>query len=627
MELNKKHLKIVEVLISDHISAEKLSHLMNISQRTLSNYVAQVNDYFEGTSQIMKEHNILSMLIRDENQFFDRLAILRQEISSNENELKDRLGAVFHHLLDHQKSTIDEIAEELFLSKSVVNNIVTELKDKLQSYPVDIKGTQNVGLKLEGNEIAIRKVIIEQFPDSYQEQQISDQIEQHLLDLKKKYRLDESSYDRLKLAVQVTLGRLEKGYFIETDLDMDQQVFESEDFTSFAALKKAITDKYALEKPNEEIFVIVLQLLGRRASIIDEIINENEHSMLNRIIKNTIKDINYYYTIKIDESMFSKDIQLHIKHLINRLIFGVKVNNNLMEDVQQRFPFAYELSNVLAENIKKEINLKVPINELGFLSLYFSVYLEQLEQKIRDIKSVAIITNQGLSASKLLTTNLQKIFSNQIDIEVFNEEVLETEDIKQFDLIVSTVWTNRLFNKVVYIENILDTQLLKLKIEQFLVYKDVKNKKLFNQSVLVDFIEEKDFYHVDTFDYYEDVIRFLSDELVEEGEVDEDFTERIIAREQMKSTVTGKLAFPHVSHHQNGIFMKIALLDKPLRDYQDVHIVIMLATPDQAGNEAILIRVYEEVLAMTTNGYLLNKLTKDTDYTSFAYTLNQEMRK
>lgn len=70
MELNKKHLKIVEVLISDHISAEKLSHLINISHRTLSNYVAQVNDYFEGTSQIMKEHQILSLLIRDENRFF-----------------------------------------------------------------------------------------------------------------------------------------------------------------------------------------------------------------------------------------------------------------------------------------------------------------------------------------------------------------------------------------------------------------------------------------------------------------------------------------------------------------------------------------------------------------------------
>ncbi|WP_080872019.1 BglG family transcription antiterminator [Oceanobacillus timonensis] len=627
MELNKKHLKIVEVLISDDISTEKLSHMLDISQRTLSNYVTQINDYFKGASQIMKEHHILSMLIRDENQFFDRMGSLRQEMNSYENEIKDRLDAVFHHLLDHQKSTIDDIAEELFLSKSVINNIVSALKDKLQSYAVDIKGTQNVGLRLEGNEIAIRMVIIEQFPDSYQEQLIPEQIEQHLLDLKKKYRLDESSYARLRLAVQVTLARLENGYFIEGDLDIDQQVFESADFKNMKTLKEVIVDKYHLEKPNEEVFVIVLQLLGRRASIIDEMMNEHEHSMLERIIKNTIKDINYYFTIKIDESMFSKDIQLHIKYLINRLIFGVKVNNNLMEDVQQRFPFAYELSRVLAENIKKEINMDVPINELGFLSLYFSVYLEQLEQQIRDIQSVAIITNQGLSTSKLLTTNLQKIFHNQIDIEVFSEEALEAEDIKQFDLIVSTVWTNRLFNKVVYIENILDTQLLKLKIEQFLVYKDVKNKKLFNQSVLVDFIEEKDFYHLDMFDNYEDVIRFLARELIREGAVDRAFVERIIAREQMKSTVTGKLAFPHVSHFENGIFMKVALLDKPLRDYQNINIVILLATPDQAGNEAVLIRVYEEVLAMTANSYLLDKLTDNTDYTSFAYILNQEMRK
>ncbi|MFD1064758.1 BglG family transcription antiterminator [Oceanobacillus locisalsi] len=627
MELNKKHLKIVEVLISDDISTDKLSHILDISQRTLSNYVTQINDYFEGASQIMKEHHILSMLICDENQFFDRLDSLRQEMNSYENELKDRFDTVFHHLLDHQKSTIDDIAEELFLSKSVVNNIVSALKEKLQSYAVDIKGTQNVGLRLEGNEISIRMVIIEQFPDSYQEQLISEQIEQHLFDLKKKYRLDESSYARLRLAVQVTLARLENGCFIEGDLDIDQQVFESADFKNMKTLKEVIIDKYHLEKPNEEVFVIVLQLLGRRASIIDEIMNEHEHSMLERIIKNTIKDINYYFTIKIDEAMFTKDIQLHIKYLINRLIFGVKVNNNLMEDVQQRFPFAYELSRVLAENIKKEINMDVPINELGFLSLYFSVYLEQLEQQIRDIQSVAIITNQGLSTSKLLATNLQKIFHNQIAIEVFSEEALEKEDIKQFDLIVSTVWTNRLFNKVVYIENILDTQLLKLKIEQFLIYKDVKNKKLFNQSVLVDFIEEKDFYHWDTVDYYEDVIRFLAEELIREGAVDSAFTERIIAREQMKSTVTGKLAFPHVSHYENGIFMKVALLDKPLRDYQNINIVILLATPDQAGNEAILIRVYEEVLAMTTNSYLLEKLTDHTDYTSFAYILNQEMRK
>jgi len=627
MKLNKKHLNIVEVLMSENISAEKLSHLVNLSQRTLSNYIAHLNDYFEGACQIMKGYNILSIIIHDDERFSDRLTVLRQELKNNEDELKDRLDTVFHFLLKQKQSTIDDISEELYLSKSVVNNIVTDLKSILQPYLLDIKGVPNVGLRLEGNEFTIRKVLIEQFPTRYQEVAVPEQIEDHLVHLKRKFALDESTFSRVRFATQVTLSRLGDGYLIDKALDIDRQVFDSKDFKSFQPLKEEIAQIYSIENPSQEILLIVLQLLGRRASIIDEMINDSEESMLKRIIKQTIADINYYYTIKIDEAMFSKDIQLHIKYLMNRLIFDVKVNNNLVEDVQQRFPFAYELSNVLAENIKKEINIDVPINELGFLSLYFSVYLEQLEQQIREIQSVAIVTNEGLSTSKLLKNNLRKIFGTHLEVNVFNEDALENENIKEFDLIVSTIWTSRLFNKVIYIENILDTQLMKLKIEQFLVYKDVRNKKLFNQSVIVDFIEEKDFYHFEKQDYYQDVIRFLAEELIREEKVDHTFTKRIIAREQAKSTVTGKLGFPHVSHDQQGIFIKIALIDTSLRDYPDVKIVVLLATPDETGNEAALIRLYEEILAISTNSYILEKMTKDTDYASFAHILNQEMRK
>lgn len=627
MKLNQKHLKIVEMLMSESIATEKLSHLVNISQRTLSNYVAHINDYFEGASQILKEYHIFSLIIYDEEEFVDRLTNLRQEMKSNEEEFNIRLDAIFHHLLKHKQSTIDDISEELFLSKSVVNNLLTDLKHKLQSYRLNINGVQNVGLRLEGNEFNIRKVLIEQLPTRYEDTYVPLQIEQHLESLKKKFNIDESSFSRVRLATQVTLSRLDDSYLIEEDLDIDRQVFESKDFKSFQPLKEDIAHLYSIENPNQEILLIVLQLLGRRASIIDDMINDREQSMLKRIIKQTIKDINYYYTIKIDEAMFSKDIQLHIKYLINRLIFDVKVNNNLVEDVQQRFPFAYELSKVLAENIKKEINMEVPISELGFLSLYFSVYLEQLDQRIRGIQSVAIITNEGLSTAKVLKTNLQKVFGTHIKVVVFNEDALESDSIKEFDLIISTIWTSRLFNRVVYIENILDTQLMKLKIEQFLVYKDVRNKKLFNQSVIVDFIEGRDFYHIDQPGNYQDVIRFLSEELVREGKVDNTFTKKIIAREQVKSTVMGKLGFPHVSHNQHGIFIKAALIDVPLHDYPDVKIVVLLATPDQAGNEAALIRLYEEILTISTNSYILEKMTEDTNYAAFAHILNQEMRK
>lgn len=628
MTLNKKHLIIIETLIQHHTSVEKLSHVVEITPRTLTNYVNQINDYFEDISYIMKEHSHYFILIYDEKRFIETLTCLQQRIQSDEEVWSDRLGAVFLYLLKQKQSTIIEIADDLYVSKSVVDNAVAKLKEILEDYPLKIKGTQNVGLRLEGNEFTIRKVLIEQFSKLYQENKISDQIEKHLLELKRTFSLDESSFSRLKLAIQVTLDRLDQGNLLDQELDIDFQIFESEDFKQFKPLTNDIEEIYSIEpaKSNQEVFLLALQLFGRRASLIDEMLNDREQSLLQRIIKQTIEDINYYYTIKIDKSMFSKDIQLHIKYLMNRLLFGVKVNNNLVNDVQERFPFAYELSTVLAENIKKEIEVEVPVSELGFLSLYFSVYLEQLEQQIKEIKSVAIITNGGLSTSKLIKVNLQKVFGTLIEIVFYTEDTFKDKELEKFDLIVSTVWTNRLFNKVIYIEDVLDSQLMKLKIEQFLVYKDVRNRKLFNQSVIADFIEENDFYHIKDSIDYTDVIYFLSEQLVEEGKVNSLFTKNILKREKSKSTASGKLGFPHVGHHQDGIFIKVALIDNNLTDAEEIKIVILLATPEQSGHEAALIRLYEEILALSGNSFALNKLTKDTTYASFTHILNQEMR-
>lgn len=628
MELNEKHLTIIEMLIQNQTSVDKLSHVVGISPRTLANYVTHINDYFAGASHIMKEHSFFFVLVYEEKRFIEKLTSLQEKIQSNEEIWTDRLGAVFLYLLKQKQSTIIEIADRLYVSKSIVDNVVAKLKEMLEDYPLQIKGTQNVGLRLESNEFTIRKVLIEQFPKLYQENQIPDRIENHLFDLKRTFSLDESSFLRLKLAVQVTLDRLNGGNILDQELDIDYQIFESEDFKQFHSLTKDIEEIYSIDtaKSKQEVFLIALQLFGRRASLIDEMLNDREQSLLQRIIKQTIEDIKYYYTIKIDESMFSKDIQLHIKHLMNRLLFKVKVNNHLVNDVQERFPFAYELSTVLADNIKQEIEVEVPVSELGFLSLYFSVYLEQLEQQIKEIKTVAIITNGGLSTSKLIKVNLQKIFGSSIEIIFYTEDTFIDSELTQFDLVVSTVWTNRLFNKVVYIEDVLDSQLMKLKIEQFLVYKDVRNRKLFNQSVIADFIEEADFYHVKKPSEYLDIIHFLSEQLVEEGKVNRLFTEKILKREKAKSTTTGKLGFPHVGHEQDGIFIKVALIDTPLVDAEEIKIVILLATPEQAGHEAALIRLYEEIIALSANSFALKKLTQDTTYVSFAHILNQEMR-
>lgn len=625
MLLNKKHLSIIEILQKENISIEKLSHKLSISQRTLSNYINQLQMQFEGTISIIKQHHEFSMIVLDETVFFNIFKKLKLSISESLNEIEEREERVFCYLLNNGVCTIDDIADELYISKSVVHNTLNEIKNIIKNYKVEIKGTQNVGLRIEGNEIEIRKVLIECFSNPYQNMELPEQIIHVLKDIEKDFNLDSATSERIKLSTKVMLSRLKEGYNIQQNVQIDERVFESEDFMAVSNIKEYILNHYEVQFPNLEILLIVFQIIGRRASIIDEIINERDQSTLNNIVKNTIDDINFYYTIKIDEQLFSNDIQLHIKYLINRLIFDINIQNNLIDEVKTRYPFAYELSKVLAENIEKELKIKVPLNELGFLSIYFSVYLQQLEQKFKEIKTIAFITNQGLSSSKLVTVQLKKIFGQQIEVKVMNENEMQLSDLDKFDLTVSTIKNNRLFNKIIYIDNILDEQALKLKIEQFLIYKDVNNRNLFNQSIIVDFIKESDVYHINESMNYEDVIQYMAQEMIEEGKVDDNFSQRILEREKSKSTITGLLGFPHTSHYMDNIWVKFVILDQPLLDYETVKVIVLVATPENEVNEAVLIRLYEEILAITANSYIIKKINSDTDYIALAHILNKEM--
>lgn len=626
MILNKKHLLIIETLKKQNISIDKLSHKLSISQRTLTNYINQLQTFFDASISIFKQNKSLSMIVTDEMKFFNLIKDLEFQVYNHLDDIAERGENIFHYLLYNGVCTIDDIAEDLFLSKSVVNNNINEIKNELEDYKVNIKGTQNVGLRIEGNELEVRKVLIELFNRQYSSHALPDSIYTILNKTKTQYNLDNATFERLIIATKVVLSRIENGYEVRQKLQIDESIFESKDFIALSKIREYLTHQYSVKFPNLEILQIVFQIIGRRASLLDEIISEDDQSILNRIIQQTIDDIDFYYTIKIDDGLFSNDIQLHIKYLINRLIFDIRIQNDFIDEVENKYPFAYELSKVLATNIEKEIKIKVPLNELGFLSIYFSVYLQRLEQKFKEIHSVAFITNQGLSSVKLMNVQLQKIFGNQIMIDVINENDLNHFQIDNYDLIVSTIKINRLFNRIIYIDNILDEQALKLKIEQFMIYKDVSNKKLFNKSIIVDFLTEQDVYHVNENMTYEEVIAYLSNELINENRVDHTFITKILEREKYKSTITGSLGFPHTSHLYHGIWLKLAIVNQPLQDCETVKLVVLVATPEAEVNEAVLIRLYEEILAITTNSYIINQICKDTDYITLAHILNNEMR-
>ncbi|WP_353421482.1 BglG family transcription antiterminator [Staphylococcus delphini] len=624
MKLTKKHILIIDTLLKTNEAEDRLAFNLNISIRTLANYLTQLQDYFQGSITISRLHGKVDLHVINEDEFNMLYEVLSQEIKE-ENEQEDKLiYEIYQHLLSKEVHKIDDIADAFYVSKSAANKLLGRLKDLLSPYNIDVEGIPNVGIKIQGSEFQIRKSLLEIFTE-YIKENIDTISKQILKDISRKYRLEETTERRLFDAFSVSEQRLQYGNKISGKINQDEELYKAQFFEDFRHIKDQWLEEYSIVYPDDEVLLMVLQLIGRRATLLSFLNESNYHTLLEDIIDKTIKDIEYYYSIKIDPEIFSFDIKQHLTYMINRLIFNINIENHLIDDIQQRYPFAYELSKVLAWNIEDKFDVDVPINELGFLSIYFSVYLAEIERRIREVGSIAVITDQGLSITKLLVSNLKNIFGEHVHIDVFTVDELDKSILEDYKLKVSNVNLNKMFNEIIYIGDILDTQQLKAKIEQFLIYKDVKSRKFYSDSEIVNNTSNKDFTLLTKSNHsYEELVIQMVDELIAEGRVEASFKDSILNREAQRSTAYQKVGFPHADYDGEETYLKIGLIHDA--DSEDLQMIILLAIPNNVQNDAAIIRLYEEILAVSSNEYLLNKINNINNYVDFARLLNNEMR-
>ncbi len=625
MRLNEKHIRLLKLLLNDSISLDRLSFEINISRKSIVTYIGHLNNYFNNEMEIYKKGNQFNLLIKNEDHFFKKLKDLEEELNNKLNKDNSLINNVLSVLLDNHPVLIDDLAERFYVSKDVIHNIINEIRKTSRTYDVKIIGKPNVGLYLSGEEYNIRKLVIDHFPGSVKNISLNEKLLNEFLYLSKELKLDNNTYESLKTALKVTIKRIKSNCLMSSKSLNYSYIYESLEYKSLKFTTDYLKNINSHINSKEEILILVTQLIGRRATFLDEIISSNDEKIINQIINQTIKDVKKYFNIQIDKSLFSKDIRLHIKHLINRLIFNIKIKTDIGLDISNQFPFAFELSKVLGSNISKVANIEVSKDELNYLTIYFSVYLERLEQNLNDIKTIILITQEGLSVKKLLINNISNIFGNTININTIDcyEDLNNIE--KDYDLIISTIINRNSTDKVIYIDNPFDRNLLKSKIEQFLIFKEYLIKNNFRKPIILDFVTESDFYIFNDNLYYQQYIDYLADELIKENKVTSHFKYKLNKREKKSNTVTGHLGFPHTGYNGDDICIKIAFLNTQCLDYKDLKIIILVATPDSMKNEYLLIKTYEEILSIASNNYLISKLQNHNNFQDFSKILIEEM--
>lgn len=194
----------------------------------------------------------------------------------------------------------------------------------------------------------------------------------------------------------VMLDRFIKNHPL-TELDEKyNKLLNTQDYSIASEIVSVIERHLPVEISQPEILFITLPIAGRRTptnirTIVDITISDD----IKRLLDLIIEQVGFDKSITFENETFFKDILYHLTFMLNRLMFDVRLKNPQLADVKEKYPVAFKLAEIAGQVIEKEYGLKVPEDELGYLSLYFGVFIAQHDEITRALKKLQSFAEPG----------------------------------------------------------------------------------------------------------------------------------------------------------------------------------------------------------------------------------------
>ena len=506
--LSDRQKEILKILLNKKgfISTEKIADDLFLSKKTIYRELKIIENN-------VKIEKIKSKGIRLDISLVEQ-AELREKILNDRNILEkysaqERRMKILTYLLKISPKTtsIEKLSKSYYVSKTSIVNDLNYIEKKIKKYNLKLEKGKK-GSKITGNEREIREALINLInmstrlreDEKINSDRIDDEtlkeltyqfkkediysIEKLLSNVEKKlnYTLADSYYINILTHLLILLERIKNGVIKYDKAEMkNYEVSEQNIYSISKELGEELLKKFDVKLPGEEIYFIYQYLVSSGIGNSKDESDWEVSQLMKQIklkVKNIIKDIiQYFYEItKIDlrkNSNLYGSLALHIKALINRLEYEIKIQNSMYEEIKKEFPYMYEVTNQIMNRIIEKYKMKkISKYEISYLTIYFQAILES--RKI--IKNVVIVCSSGFGTSYLLKNRIQKIFP---ELEV--KDVLSVNDLKNnynlnnVDLIISTIHLKNMNKPVAYVSSVLNEEDVKLLNNNFIIQDYEKN--------------------------------------------------------------------------------------------------------------------------------------------------------
>ena len=480
MDFTPRMKQILQILLKEEgsIPVKKLAEEIGISKRTVQRELG----YME---KALKPYRLdfvsrTGVGVRIEGQTEDKHSLLSEITSgdfydvSNKEERRKRL--ILEILKEKGLKKLFYYSSRFQVSEATISTDLDAIEEWLNQYGLFIRKKPGSGIEVEGGEAdyrrAIRAFIDENIDTSLiREAYETDESTQGYEGLQKSnvaqilnddilkrvincimgmnnarvLTLTENSYVGLVIHISIAINRILKNETLKPEEGWEKKTAEDEDYHLSRQIVRELEEEFEIEIPEVEVSYIWLHIKGAKHEKIPwdkgktiEMGSRELQQLINDMI-DAFDEKKAYYLKQDDE--FIQGLLAHLQPTLIRLVYGMKIQNPVLEDIKRSYPEIYDRCRKVSAILEKKINKQVPEEETGFLAVHFGAAIVRMDgrnEKIRQVHA-GVVCSSGVGISRLMSTKLEKIFRDRMTIATYGKNDITPYVIGKTDFFISSL--------------------------------------------------------------------------------------------------------------------------------------------------------------------------------------------
>ena len=422
--ITQRCLKILK-LICDRkgpVTIKQIADSLEVSERTARYDLSLLHDWLaENDLTLMSVPKIGSYFEDCEKErVLERVAQFDNESHSfglylNANERVNRI--VFNILQGREDKAIDDLAEELGISRTTLVRDMDKADNWFEQHQVKLHRGQKKGVHLHVDEVTRRSLMVafiientsaSAFLNSYWKHDNADGTiaqEDSVFSIAKQLQLS-VNYDKLfhildeylanipivvtdntitwliyYLAVMAT--RIKEAKFIEVLPEQYDRFINTDACKKVKEiLKNQFSEAIDEDHLNKEAVFIAGRLFAS-AKNVKGTINEENSEIANRVYTFILGKIRQHigYDMR-DSTELTDGLKTHLQASLVRAQLNITTSNAMLDEIKRRFADLFEACSLIADEVNDTFGLYFDENEVGFIVLYIVAAMEQMHKTV-----------------------------------------------------------------------------------------------------------------------------------------------------------------------------------------------------------------------------------------------------